>query len=289
MSINRLKGIFDKVKCHDYIGEAVSQFEHALQCAYFAEKLGHSEEVILASLLHDIGHVALSSRQPQMADLGIINHEWIGARLALDMGFSKKTAFLIGHHVNAKRYLAAKKDSYKSSLSPASANTLKFQGGPMTLAEQSVFEALPYFKEALQVRTNDEKGKETDLSLPSFEHYIDLAEQHIIKQANSHNTKTIYTYDLDKPLPHVAQSLDIVLSAEKQTINSRCIYDFNLSVKPSHPHFFFFLDESIALFEESILNQYGLVASEEWIAQAINRYPELTWKTLDPVDQTEMA
>ena len=84
MSINRLNRIFDKVKCHDYIGEAISQFEHALQCAYFAEKLGHSEEVILASLLHDIGHAALSSRQPQMADLGIINHEWIGARLALD-------------------------------------------------------------------------------------------------------------------------------------------------------------------------------------------------------------
>lgn len=289
MSIVRLKNIFEKVKCHDYIGEAISQFEHALQSAYYAEKLGHSEEVILASLLHDIGHVALSSRQPQMADLGIINHEWIGARLALDMGFSKKTAFLIGHHVNAKRYLAAKKDSYKSSLSLASTGTLKFQGGPMTLAEQGEFEALPYFKEALQVRTNDEKGKDTDLSLPNFEHYIQLCESHIAKNTKESGEKLLYIHDINKPLPGVIDSLDIVLSALKQPIHSQCIYDFNLSVKPTHPHFFFFLDESIALFEESVLTQCGIIAPNDWTAQAMKRYPELNWKVLEPAEVPEMV
>jgi len=66
----------------DYIGESVSQMEHALQFAYFAEKSGYNEEVILASLLHDIGHFASTTRQHQMADLGVVHPEWIGAKLA---------------------------------------------------------------------------------------------------------------------------------------------------------------------------------------------------------------
>lgn len=284
MSIHRLKKIFEKVKCHDYIGEAISQFEHALQCAYFAETLGHSEEVILASLLHDIGHVALSNHQPQMADLGVINHEWIGARLALEMGFSKKTAMLIGHHVNAKRYLAAKKERYQASLSQASIGTLKFQGGPMTLAEQSLFESLPFYKEALQVRTNDEKGKDTEMAEPSFEHYLALAQKHIHQEGKKRGKKTIYTYELGPSLPSVIRSLEIVLISVKPPINSDCIYDFNLSVQPTNPHFFFFLDETIALIEESVLNQYGLVASREWINQATKRYPELNWKVCHSIE-----
>ena len=44
-----------------------------------------------------------------MADLGIVHHEWIGAKLAYALGFSAKIALLIGHHVNAKRYLAGRK------------------------------------------------------------------------------------------------------------------------------------------------------------------------------------
>src|SRR5437899_1039010 len=104
----------------DYIGESVSQLKHALQCAYFAEQLGHSEEVILASLFHDIGHFASKSQQFQMDDLGVVNHEWIGAKLAYDVGFSAKVALLIGNHVNAKRYLASKKPSYYERLSEAS-------------------------------------------------------------------------------------------------------------------------------------------------------------------------
>src|SRR5262245_40111774 len=89
----------------DYIGEPVSQLEHALQCAYFAEHSGHSDEVVLASLFHDIGHFAVETPQFKMADLGIIYHEWIGAKLIYEMGFSQQVALLVGYHVDAKRYL----------------------------------------------------------------------------------------------------------------------------------------------------------------------------------------
>lgn len=93
----------------DYIGEPISQLEHALQCAYFAEQAGHSEEIVLACLFHDIGHFAGETKQNRMADLGIVLHEWIGASLAYELGFSAKIALLIGNHVNAKRYLAGRK------------------------------------------------------------------------------------------------------------------------------------------------------------------------------------
>ncbi|WP_232220512.1 HD domain-containing protein [Legionella tunisiensis] len=119
----------------NYIGESVSQLEHALQCAYFAEQAGHCQEVVLASLFHDIGHFASNTEQFCMADLGVVNHEWIGAKLAYDFGFSAKVALLIGYHVDAKRYLAGKKPSYFARLSEASKGTLSFQGGAMSNAE----------------------------------------------------------------------------------------------------------------------------------------------------------
>ena len=40
----------------DYIGEKVSQKEHALQAAYFAEYMHPNDyEFILAALFHDVG------------------------------------------------------------------------------------------------------------------------------------------------------------------------------------------------------------------------------------------
>ena len=34
-----------------YLGEAITQFEHGQQAAFFAEKQGHSNDVMLAALL----------------------------------------------------------------------------------------------------------------------------------------------------------------------------------------------------------------------------------------------
>src|SRR3982750_3452747 len=96
--VNRVIRSLEAFGTSDYIGEPVSQLEHALQSAYFAAISGHSDEVILASLFHDIGHFASETEQRTMADLGIMYHEWIGAKLAYDMGFSNKIALLIGYH-----------------------------------------------------------------------------------------------------------------------------------------------------------------------------------------------
>ena len=162
-----------------YLGEAITQFEHGIQAAYFAEKQGHSEDVQLASLMHDIGHYYYVTQQPQMGSWGAINHEWIGARLAKEFGFSNKVATLIGYHVDSKRYLAGKSPAYLNKLSEASLTTLRYQGGPMQEQELATFEAIPNFREVLQVRTNDEKGKEIDLAVPPFEYYSNKMLQHL--------------------------------------------------------------------------------------------------------------
>ena len=155
----------------DYIGEAVSQLEHALQCAYFAEQAGHNQEVILACLFHDVGHFIPDTKQNKMADLGVVHHEWLGAQLAYTLGFSAKVALLIGHHVNAKRYLAAKKKDYFARLSSASRQTLIFQGGVMSDEEMLNFERNIHFKDILRVRVNDEKAKQIDLPVPELTYY----------------------------------------------------------------------------------------------------------------------
>ena len=41
---------------HEGYGEGVSQLEHAVQCAAFAERDGASRQLIAAAYLHDIGH-----------------------------------------------------------------------------------------------------------------------------------------------------------------------------------------------------------------------------------------
>jgi predicted HD phosphohydrolase len=40
-----------------YFGEPVSQLEHALQAAWLASLAGASRQLVLAALLHDVGHL----------------------------------------------------------------------------------------------------------------------------------------------------------------------------------------------------------------------------------------
>src|SRR5262245_7089692 len=59
----------------DYIGECVSQLDHALQCAHFARAGGASAAQIVAALLHDIGHLCAGADAREMESLGIADHE----------------------------------------------------------------------------------------------------------------------------------------------------------------------------------------------------------------------
>ncbi|HEY9646942.1 MAG TPA: HD domain-containing protein, partial [Chroococcidiopsis sp.] len=51
-----------------YGNEAVSQLEHALQCAALAESANRSAAMIAACLLHDIGHLIHNLGENPAAD-----------------------------------------------------------------------------------------------------------------------------------------------------------------------------------------------------------------------------
>jgi [1-hydroxy-2-(trimethylamino)ethyl]phosphonate dioxygenase len=74
-------------------------------------------------------------------------------------------------HVAAKRYLCGVDLAYRAALSPASAQSLQLQGGPMDEAERAGFEASPHFAAAIQLRHYDDLAKTPGAWTPDLEHY----------------------------------------------------------------------------------------------------------------------
>ena len=165
---------------HDYIGEPVSQLEHALQCAQLARNDNADEETIIAALLHDIGHLCAQSDAQNMSGYGVENHEILGARYVLEHGFSRKVAQLIEGHVQAKRYLTYKNPDYFNKLSYASLQTLQFQGGPMSKEEAEEFERDLLFKEKLHMRHWDEQAKKVGWCVTPLENYREILLRNVI-------------------------------------------------------------------------------------------------------------
>ncbi len=171
-----------------YFGEPVSQIEHACQCAQFAEQEGHDEEVILAALLHDIGHICALPGEEEMPGLGIMRHEQVGAFQLRKYGFSEKICRLVEGHVQAKRYLTFKDSHYYENLSEASRQTLKIQGGRMDAEEAEAFETNFLFEMMVKMRLWDEAGKEVGKPLPDMERYREMCLQHLqSEQDRSHH------------------------------------------------------------------------------------------------------
>lgn len=153
-----------------YSGEPVSQTEHALQAAFLAENERAGSALIVAALLHDIGHL-LSKHPEDCAEAGIDDrHEQLGAQW-LSARFEPEVVEPIRLHVPAKRYLCAVNPDYLEDLSNASLTSLKLQGGPFTAAEVKAFDALPHAQPALRLRAWDDAAKVADLKVPDLPHY----------------------------------------------------------------------------------------------------------------------
>ncbi len=121
-----------------------------------------------------------------MDGLGVVDHETLGADYLRRMGFAPSVYNLVNAHVDAKRYLAATKPSYRLRLSEASRGTLAWQGGPMREEEQRRFENRPDFKAALAIRSWDEAAKQVDLQVARLEHYAPLITRHLAAHEDRH-------------------------------------------------------------------------------------------------------
>lgn len=164
--------IFDRFaeRGHLEYGESVTELQHALQSAMFAERDGHPEHLVVACLLHDYGHLCHDLGE-DIAEQGVdARHEEIGAE-ALAAWFPPSIVEPGRLHVQAKRYLCAVDPEYFGGLSTASVQSLEFQGGKMTPDEVRAFEALPHFKDAVTLRRYDDMGKVPDMETPGLEHF----------------------------------------------------------------------------------------------------------------------
>src|SRR6185369_17192362 len=151
-----------------YIGEPISQLEHALQCAHLAAEAGAGDALVAASLLHDVGHLCAPAGARAMDGFGVADHERIGAAFLRALGFPERVADLVEGHVQAKRYLVSRTRGYEGKLSPASAATLRHQGGPMSDEEADAFAKDPAFTDKLRLRAWDEQGKRVGFSVPDL-------------------------------------------------------------------------------------------------------------------------
>ncbi len=168
--VERIFRLFKERGDDAYIGEPVSQTEHALQAAFAAEKENAAAPLIVAALLHDIGHI-LHNLPEDCADQGIDDrHEEIGCRFLMKH-FGPEVSEPVRLHVPAKRFLCAIEPDYLANLSSASIRSLELQGGAFTEAEAREFERHPQLCSAVAVRRWDDVAKVPLLKTPDLEHF----------------------------------------------------------------------------------------------------------------------
>ena len=153
-----------------YFGEAVTLHEHALQCAFIAVEAGAKPPMIVAALLHDVGHLLLGAAQTIADHDTDGHHESVGC-LWLAQYFGPEVVEPVRLHVDAKRYLCAVDPDYFEALSAASLQSLALQGGAMTEEEVMAFEVQPFARDAVRLRRWDDQAKEPEIEVPGFEHY----------------------------------------------------------------------------------------------------------------------
>jgi len=158
-----------------YLGEPVTQEQHALQSAWLAEQDEADAPLVVAALLHDIGHL-LSGLEEDVANLQedakheARGHEW------LTRFFGPEVTEPVRLHVDAKRYLCAMDPGYAKSLSDASRHSLMLQGGPMTHEQTTAFASGPHADAAICLRRWDDRAKVPGLKTPGLVYYASRIE-----------------------------------------------------------------------------------------------------------------
>jgi [1-hydroxy-2-(trimethylamino)ethyl]phosphonate dioxygenase len=172
-SVEEVFALFDR---HGgvYYGEDINQNQHAVQCAELARREGARPELIVATLLHDVGHL-LHLDVGLVHDQGVDDdHEATGAKYLAKV-FPPQVTRAIALHVTAKRYRCAVEPGYFDTLSEASVLSLAVQGGPLTGEAVERFERHPGSQDALALRDWDDRGKSVELSNEQPRDYFELA------------------------------------------------------------------------------------------------------------------
>lgn len=177
--MDEIFGLLRQADTRRYGEEPVNQLQHALQCAYLAEQEGATSSLIVACLLHDIGHL-VEGGDVGLAWRGIdARHEERGARF-LSRWFGESVTLPVRLHVDAKRYLCATEANYFASLSAGSVRSLDVQGGMFAPEEIEVFLNHPYAQEGIALRRWDERAKMPLAKTPPLQHFESYMQQHLL-------------------------------------------------------------------------------------------------------------
>ena len=185
LSLHDIEPLFAAKGDRMYAGEPVTQLQHALQSAQLAEQSGADAAMIIAALLHDLGHMV--NDQGETPTLRGIDdrHEYVALPFLRGL-FNDAVLQPIRLHVDAKRYLCARGHvatdgpvngaQYWANLSADSKRSLELQGGIFTDTEAQRFISQPYAAGAVNVRLWDDAAKIEGAQTPPLSHYLAIAE-----------------------------------------------------------------------------------------------------------------
>lgn len=161
---DEISTLFESEGGSEYLGESVTLADHMLLTASAARHGGAPRELVVACLVHDVGH--FMGAADKMSGLRLMEgtdnrHEDVAAAW-LAPWFGPEITEPIRLHVAAKRYLCATDPEYYDQLSEASKFTMRVQGGSMTEAEVAAFAAEEYAEAACALRRFDDLGKNAD-------------------------------------------------------------------------------------------------------------------------------
>jgi phosphonate degradation associated HDIG domain protein len=181
LTLNEVVDLLQRRGHQQYGMEAISQLEHALQCADMAEQAGETPETIVAALLHDMGHLLAAERDGQSEhdtskdDL----HQYIALPFLRTL-FPDAVLEPIRLHVDAKRYLCLMDSGYWAELSPASKHSLEQQGGVFSEQQAEVFMQQNFAAEAVRLRRYDDLAKVPAKVVPDLSHYAVYLQQVVL-------------------------------------------------------------------------------------------------------------
>jgi phosphonate degradation associated HDIG domain protein len=190
LNLSDIRTLFQISGRRVYGQEAISQLEHALQCASLAEQADETSETIVAALLHDLGHMIDAEHA---SDLPVTEasddlHQYLA--LPFLKGLLPESALApIRMHVDAKRYLCGFEAGYWESLSNASKRSLELQGGAFSQAQARAFLKKDFAAEAIRLRRYDDLAKLPHKVTPPLGHFLDLICQ--VRDQHCHQNFTI--------------------------------------------------------------------------------------------------
>ena len=174
-----IENIFNARVGEEYLGEDVKLVEHMLQCADLAKSVQAPDYLVVAALLHDIGHLLVDDAPGAHSQNRDMRHDIVGADW-IEERFPSSVSEPVRLHVLAKRYLVTTNHDYLSKLSHASVQTLYMQGGPLDQEEVVEFISKEGAEDAVRVRLWDDQAKVRDKRTSTLRDFKEAIESTVL-------------------------------------------------------------------------------------------------------------